>query len=1113
MSASDHGVEARPDGLRSGVSLFVLATVLAALPSGALAQAQEPTATPVSSDTSIEAVDEDAPPSDDEIIVTGTRRALKTSQDIKRSADTIVDSITATDIGAFPDKSVAEALQRVPGITVNRFAASDDTSHFSAEPSGVLVRGLQQVRNEINGRDTFSANSSRGLGWGDVSPELLAGVDTYKNQTAEMIEGGIAGSVNIRTRVPFDAPGQVIQASVNANYGDIAEKVTPEFSGIYSNRWQTGIGEIGILGNFAHSRVKTASQGVHYGRTGIFEDFYGAGETFYIPSSAGYRETFYDRERNGIALAAQWRDAGDKFLVTTQYNRSTYENTWNERGVIAYFFDMFALPTDFVYRPGGPRASWAPVPAQGTPAFTFDSSGNFESGVLNIQQTDTGWWGVDDTWSDNIAVNDQGEAMLHPCYNWQASCTNPNRAPDVNAVTRLNQNRNMTQDLALNLKWKVNDRLRTNFDAQYVDSTVKNYDVEVGQYSFADVLLDATGGRPELEFFAPTNINQSGGGLSNPNNYRYNHVMDHREDSEGQEIALRADGEYDLGGDWLDSLKFGGRYADRDQLVRYSAYNWGNIANNWNLDGNQAVFWNIDRHAPNGAFTGYPTGLYETRPFGGGFFGGSTNPFVFFDMDALEDHRADELAFANIGVGQDRWAPICTRPDEVDGCYQADEINDVSEATRAGYAMLRFGGDNARIGKIGVVGNLGLRYVNTRIKSDGSLSFPRPFQLAFNDTDADPNNDRADVCVDAVPQPGQPAPAIPQPVSCYLSAQDIAFASGGGIEGAAKAKHTHLLPSFNVRLDFGDSWFARFAASKAMSRPDIGLLKNYIALGSSLPGQDPTDPRWVRNSSGAIVGVTPSYVADAYNPYVAPMTAWQFDLSLEKYFGNVGSFSLAGFYKSFNDYIQYGSYDLDVTNAGVTRTVQVRGPINGDGAKVYGFEGAFQRFFDFLPKPFDGLGVQANYTYVRNKGVSNTNLKSASGGASGATPQPGSAGTVIEVDSLEGLSKHAYNLVGMYEKGPLALRLAYNWRSKYLVTAVDCCVYLPIWQDSAGFLDGSISMRFAKRFEVSVKATNLLDTKTVLRQQVTDASDGGVLTPNAWVHSDRRYVFGVRFRY
>ena len=77
----------------------------------------------------------------DDIVVTGIRANLESAQNRKRNADTVVDSITAEDIGSFPDKSVAEALQRVPGITVIRFAGTDDTSHFSAEPSGVVIRG------------------------------------------------------------------------------------------------------------------------------------------------------------------------------------------------------------------------------------------------------------------------------------------------------------------------------------------------------------------------------------------------------------------------------------------------------------------------------------------------------------------------------------------------------------------------------------------------------------------------------------------------------------------------------------------------------------------------------------------------------------------------------------------------------------------------------------------------------------------------------------------------------------------------------------------------------------------------------------------------------------
>ncbi|NWP29019.1 hypothetical protein GY984_25320, partial [Escherichia coli] len=83
----------------------------------------------------------------------------------------------------------------------------------------VLIRGLTFVRTEFNGRDSFSADSYRGLNCNDVSPELMAGGDASKNQTAEMIEGGLAGTVNLRTRLPFDQKGLVVAGNAKATYG------------------------------------------------------------------------------------------------------------------------------------------------------------------------------------------------------------------------------------------------------------------------------------------------------------------------------------------------------------------------------------------------------------------------------------------------------------------------------------------------------------------------------------------------------------------------------------------------------------------------------------------------------------------------------------------------------------------------------------------------------------------------------------------------------------------------------------------------------------------------------------------------------------------------------
>ena len=103
----------------------------------------------------------------------------------------------------------------------------------------------------------------------------------------------------------------------------------------------------------------------------------------------------------------------------------------------------------------------------------------------------------------------------------------------------------------------------------------------------------------------------------------------------------------------------------------------------------------------------------------------------------------------------------------------------------------------------------------------------------------------------------------------------------------------------------------------------------------------------------------------------------------------------------------------------------------------------------------------------------------------------------------------------MYEKGKLSARLAYNWRSKYLVTVVDCCVYLPVWQKASGFLDASMRYRLNDAIELSLEGSNLLNTKTVLMQQVTDVDspEGKViLTPNGWFQNDRRFIVGVRWK-
>ena len=169
-------------------------------------------------DTVVEAADPD------EIVVTGIRQALKEARDLKRAADTAVDSITASDVSTLPDLSVAEALSRVPGVVSQRFDLTDQNNGDfpSSEGGNNIVRGLSLVRSEFNGRDAFTANGGRALDFGTIPPELIGSVNVYKNVTADLIEGGIAGTIDLRTLEPFDNPGTIATVTLDGTYTDLS---------------------------------------------------------------------------------------------------------------------------------------------------------------------------------------------------------------------------------------------------------------------------------------------------------------------------------------------------------------------------------------------------------------------------------------------------------------------------------------------------------------------------------------------------------------------------------------------------------------------------------------------------------------------------------------------------------------------------------------------------------------------------------------------------------------------------------------------------------------------------------------------------------------------------
>jgi TonB-dependent receptor len=178
-----------------------------------------------------------------QVRVTGLRSSIRSAEAIKRNADQVVDSINAEDIGKFPDRATGDALQRIAGVQVGR---------DRGETSAVIIRGLPDVVTTLDGNQIFTGNGRR-LSYQDLPVQSIGGLDVYKSATADQLEGGIAGAVNVRLRSPFDVKGFNATAFIEERRQQVngssatSDKNNPNGGFSVSNRWKTGYGEFGAL--------------------------------------------------------------------------------------------------------------------------------------------------------------------------------------------------------------------------------------------------------------------------------------------------------------------------------------------------------------------------------------------------------------------------------------------------------------------------------------------------------------------------------------------------------------------------------------------------------------------------------------------------------------------------------------------------------------------------------------------------------------------------------------------------------------------------------------------------------------------------------------------------
>ena len=334
--------------------------------------AQEPSSTPT---TTTAPTTPAAQTGAEEIVVTGLRGSLASAQNIRRNAAPIVDSIVAEDIGKFPDNTVADALQRVTGVQVSR---------GRGETSGIDIRGLPNIATFINGREVFTG-TGRGVALQDIPAELLAGVDVYKTTTPDMIEGGLVGTIDIRLHRPFDfSDGLHVAGSGRAVYSDQAKKWGYLGGGLVSNRWDTSIGEIGLMAGASYNRRRY--------RDDVAFDFVYSGAPIPTPDTVGGLLTVGDRQRTAYNISAQWKP-NDKLEFYADGLYTQYKDKWG----VNFFI---GLPKAGNVTSVTPRSDGSGLAQSATTlnAFTLTSKQAFQNKTTTWQADfGTKWHVADDT--------------------------------------------------------------------------------------------------------------------------------------------------------------------------------------------------------------------------------------------------------------------------------------------------------------------------------------------------------------------------------------------------------------------------------------------------------------------------------------------------------------------------------------------------------------------------------------------------------------------------------------------------------------------------------------------------------------------------------------------
>jgi len=986
------------------------------------------------------------------VMVVGTRKSVASAIDRKIRNATVSDSLVAEDINQFPDKNVGEALSRITGVQLSR---------SFGEGSQVAIRGVEPDLNrvEINGMSVLSTGGGAGRGaeLRELASELIESIDVFKGTTADMTEGGVGGTVSIKTRKPLDFKQRTIATTISGEHSTSRGGVDPRATLLLADRFFGN--RLGLMANLVYDKVLTQNDYARNTSWRFLRDWDMSAEKTvvsrdpalaaiatkagcdaaadktaclnqwndYSPGIPRYGIWTRDHKRSSAELTAQYEFAKD-FRAFVSYQDNKQDQRLNDRNYGTNFENINRLY----------NAGKAPV---------YDGAGRqTTAGTCNAVST-TGTPAGMTVRDHYVTEYTVGDCLYAAGQGGQGAFYTSARDFSLNV-------RSKYYSTGFNFK---RDRLEVE---GLIGKSKSDY---ISQSNNVTMTMDAPGlkvaldnqGLPHFGFPAGYSPEDSGAYTQVQLQYR-------PEEVKNTEDQVKLDLKYRLDTPFFTKVWFGaqarkstGRQYKGGGFLRYTGDSLSDVSDDVIVPSaniNQTLIYDPNwrgtpRPADNQSLlnpyssTRYATAAQMAQLIDtirtrspGSFFKGFDNvsnlPSNWIAPDFNKAAPFFDLTHFNHDLVQSARAS--------DGnVYAQIPVYGAEERVRSGYGRLDF--DTELFG-YAINGNVGARYTHTRAVATGSYQ----------------NKIRV---------------ATGTGISGYTD-----YIVENGISSVANSYHD-VLPSANAMTWLvPDIFLARVGWGKVMSRPRIDLLAPNATCtlhsGSSAFGGDGTDD------------------CTAGNPDLKPFRATNTDLSLEYYPGPDTQVSVAFFKKDISSYIleKQLQKNVDVFHDGTKWDVTQ--PVNGKGATTKGIEITARTAFTFLPGWLGGFGGDVNYTRMTYKYATGTERLNILDG------------TVL---SYPGLSKNSYNVALWYDRGPINARVAYNARDRYYTGGNDVSGN-PNFQEKTGYLDAKIQYRYNDNITFSIEGKNLTD-----QEEITDAGD--LFRVNELAFSGRRYYASVSLKF